>query len=106
MSRASCTPAACRRSRAGATWVSRRLTVVRSRSRCSASSSARGARSIAALVGTPVLLEVVDQGGAEVAECLLAGVDGHVLAERLERLLADPQRAPVGHAAHRAGRRK
>ena len=54
-------------------------------------------------MGAPVLLEVADQRGAEVADRLLAAVDRHVLAEDVERLLADPQRAPVGDAADRAG---
>ena len=66
--------------------------------------SARGARSIAALMGAPVLLEVADQRRAEVADRLLAAVRRHVLAEDVERLLADPQRAPVGDAADRARR--
>src|SRR4051794_38329989 len=63
-------------------------------------------RSSASLVGTPVLLEVADQRRAEVARGLLAGVDGHVLAEDVERLLPDPERAPVGCPAHRAGARQ
>src|SRR5438046_393044 len=59
--------------------------------------------SVAALMGAPVLLEVADQRRAEVARRLLARVDRHVLAEDVERLLADPQRATVGDAGDRAG---
>src|SRR3954454_25248862 len=106
MSRGSWIRAACRRSRIGATRASRRLTVVRSRSRWSASNSGRATRSIAALVGTPVLLEVADERRAEVAGRLLAGVDRHVLPERVQRLLADPQRPPVRDADDRAGARQ
>src|SRR3954452_17229063 len=59
-------------------------------------------RSDRSLMRAPVLLEVADQRRAEVAPRLLAGVDAHVLPEDLERLLPDPQRAPVGDARHRA----
>src|SRR4051812_6670323 len=48
-------------------------------------------RSDASLVGTPVLLQVADQRGAEVTEGLLARVDAHVFAEDVERFLADSQ---------------
>src|SRR3954469_17389879 len=99
MSRASVTPASRSRAAIGATWPSTRATVSRSRSRCSASSSSRDARSIASLVSTPVLLQVADERRAEVADGLLAGVQRHVLAERVERLLADAHRPPVGDAA-------
>src|SRR3954451_24819898 len=60
-------------------------------------------RSIASLVGTPVLLEVADERGAEVADRLLAAVHGHVLAEDVERLLADAERLPVGAPAAPSG---
>src|SRR4051812_19702170 len=63
-------------------------------------------RSVASLVGTPVLLQVADQRGAEVAVGLLARVDAHVFAEDVQRLLADAQGAPVGDAADRAGTRE
>ena len=60
----------------------------------------------ATLMGAPVLLEVADQRGAEVADGLLAAVCRHVGAEDVQRLLADPQRAPVGDAGDRAGARQ
>ena len=55
-------------------------------------------RSEAAAVSIPVLLEVVDERRTQVAVGLLARVRGHVLAEQVERLLADPHRGPVRDA--------
>src|SRR5438132_421852 len=52
--------------------------------------------------GVPVLLEVPDQLPAVVAEGLLATVDRHVLAEHIERLLADAHRLAVAGGAHHA----
>jgi hypothetical protein len=42
-----------------------------------------------------VILEVVDERRAELAERLLAGVGGHVLAEQVERLFPDAHRGAV-----------
>src|SRR5437764_14505388 len=60
------------------------------------------------LVGAPVLFQVADEGRAEVAVCLLAGVGGHVRLERRQRLLGHAQRLAVAGRAHdaRAGERR
>ena len=79
--------------------------------RAGAPRARRAARSIAALMGAPVLLEVADQRRAEVADGLLAAVDRHVLAEgrraapgrsRSARRLATPLTAPALSRSARA----
>src|SRR5919198_2565936 len=98
MSSAAVTPAALRRSRAGATRSSRRATTARRRLSCIACRRSRGAVSISerALVGAPMPLEVGHQRRTEVAERLLARVERHVGAKDVARLLAGAQRPPVG----------
>jgi hypothetical protein len=53
-----------------------------------------------------VLLEVVDERRAELAERLLAGVGGHVLAEQVERLLPHAHRGAVGGGVDEARARE
>src|SRR3954453_8035301 len=84
----------------------RRVTRCCKRSSWSVSSTVRGACSILTLMGAPVLLEVADQRRAEVADGLLAAVGRHVLAERVERFLADAQRFAIRDAGDRAGARE
>src|SRR5437899_8434426 len=50
----------------------------------------------------PVLLEVGDQRGAEVAVRLLERVCGEITAEQVERFLRHAKRAPVSRRAHHA----
>src|SRR5437764_687098 len=60
--------------------------VARNRSACNERSASRGSCSTgsnSALVRIPVLLEVPDQGRAQVAVRLLAAIGGHVLTEHL-----------------------
>src|SRR5690349_12937369 len=109
MSSADSTPAARSFSAAGGTAASSRATVSRRRVGWSSASRSRGARSIAsepAVAGIPVLLEVADERGAEVAEGLLARVGRHVGAKQVERLLAGPQRAAVRGGVDQAGARE
>src|SRR2546423_1487497 len=61
-----------------------------------------GASSGLAVLRVPEALQVGDQSGAEMAVGLLARVDGEIGAERVERLLPHPQRAPVPCRAHYA----
>src|SRR4051794_5773523 len=56
-----------------------------------------------AVLRVPVALEVGDQRRAEVAIGLLAGVDGAIAAEIVERLLCHPEGAAVADRADRAG---
>src|SRR6185437_15136943 len=89
---------------------STRSTVERNRSSCSSRSvpscsvSAGSQISDAALVRIPVLLEIANQRGAEVAVGLLARERGHVLAEDVERLLPDADPAAVGGGRDEPGR--
>ena len=57
------------------------------RGSCSAGLQITGSE--AALVGVPVLFEVADERGAQVAIGLLAAEGGHVLPEDVERLRPD-----------------
>src|SRR5262249_28846732 len=72
----------------------------------SVSSTVRGACSILTLMGAPVLLQVADQRGAEVAERLLAGVGRHVFAKGIQRFLTNAEGPPVRDAADRARARQ
>src|SRR6201988_52050 len=51
----------------------------------------------------PVLLQVRDQGRAEVAVCLFPRIDRDIAAERVERLLPGAEGAPVARGADYAG---
>src|SRR3954466_9072388 len=53
----------------------------------------------------PVLFQIADERGAEMALCLLASVHRHVAAEQVEGFLPGADRAPVARGAHdsRAG---
>src|ERR1700757_1428255 len=51
----------------------------------------------------PLALQIGDQRRAEMAIGLVAGVSGKIFAERIERFLADAQRAAVAHGADRTG---
>src|SRR5262249_56669591 len=55
-----------------------------------------------AILRVPKALEIVDQGGAEVAVGLLAGIDRAIAAKLIEGFLRDPERAPIAHRADRA----
>src|SRR3954454_7032034 len=50
----------------------------------------------------PVLFEIADERGAEMALCLLPSVHRHVAAEQVEGLLPGTDRAPVARGAHDA----
>src|SRR4051812_5700417 len=82
----------------------------RNRSACNERSASRGSCSTgsnSALVRIPVLLEVPDERGAQMAVRLLAAVRGHVLAKDVERLRRHAHRPPVGGSVDesRAGQR-
>src|SRR4051812_14082705 len=68
----------------------------RSRSREPVSTGSQTGASELALAGIPVFLEVADEGRAQVAVGLLPGEGRHVLAEDIERLLADAEGTAVG----------
>ena len=53
-----------------------------------------------AVLRIPVPLKIGDERGAEVAKGLLAGVDGAIAAEKIERLLADAERSAIAERAH------
>src|SRR5258705_10232969 len=55
------------------------------------------------VVRVPVPLEIGDEGGAEAAIGLIACIGGGVAAKEVERLLHDPERAPVANGADRSG---
>src|SRR6185295_3332931 len=55
--------------------------------------------------GVPVLFQVTDERGAEMALCLLASVQRHVAAKQVERLLPDAESSPVVRGAYHAGTR-
>ena len=55
-----------------------------------------------ALRRVPVLFQIGDQRRAEMAIGLLSGIDRHVAAERVERLFADAEGAPVAGGADHA----
>src|SRR4029077_522283 len=63
-----------------------------------------GSSSRLAVLRVPVALQVGDQSGAEMAVSLLARVDGKIGAKGVERLLPNPQRAPVPCRTHYACR--
>src|SRR3954470_9617884 len=108
-------PALASRAEIGGCPAIARPTVRRSRSSWSSRSGSRGPVSTGsqadaselALAGIPVLLEVADEGRAQVAVGLLPGEGRHVLAEDVERPLADAEGTAVaGRVAHpRAGHR-
>jgi hypothetical protein len=50
-----------------------------------------------------MLLEIGDQRRAEMAVGLLAGIERTVLAEQVERLLAEPEGAAIADGANYAG---
>src|SRR5260370_8388505 len=74
-----------------------------SRRRCTAFSPPRPGTSRLAALRVPIALEICDQRRTEVAIGLLARIDGKIGAEHLERLLRNPERAPVARRADRAG---
>src|SRR5215469_8296815 len=55
------------------------------------------------LLRAPMPLEIGDESRAEMARGLLAGIDRHVAAEGVERLLADAEGAAVAGGADDAG---
>src|SRR5262249_54961295 len=54
------------------------------------------------LLRVPVLFEIGDQRGREVAIGLLARVDRHIAAELIERFLRHTKRTPVASRTHNA----
>jgi hypothetical protein len=55
------------------------------------------------IMRVPLALEIGDERGAEMAIGLVAGVGREIVAKRIERFLADLQRAAVRGGADRTG---
>src|SRR5213595_2624623 len=58
------------------------------------------------LLRVPVLFQIANQRGREMAVGLLAGIHGHVTAELIERLLCNAKRAAIARGADHAGIRE
>src|SRR5215831_3119478 len=60
------------------------------------------APSESAILCVPMLFEIGDQRRAEMTISLLARVDGHVVAEEIERLFSHTKSAPIAGRTHGA----